>query len=285
MSKEIRLQNEILIKPKSPFSLGFAELWHFRELLYFFSWKDIKVRYKQAFLGVLWTIIQPLTMMGIFIVFLTKGLGLSTAGMPPPLYFLSGLLLWQLFNQSVSNASHSMVQNAGIIKKIYFPRLILPSSGIMTASFDFIISVLLFLIVCIYYQISGSLNISWANLILSVGCAYLITTFFSFGLGTLLSALNVKYRDIRYALPFLIQAIFFITPVMYSSNTIENPIVKNILLMNPLSFGIEMIRSNISSSSLVIPIISMTSLILLTLLYFFGIFIFRKTEAYFADIV
>ncbi|MBK8515184.1 MAG: ABC transporter permease [Saprospiraceae bacterium] len=135
---------EIIIKPKSTFTFGWEELWEYRELLYFFTWKEIKVRYKQAVLGILWTILQPLAMMTIFVLLLSQGLGIKTGNIPAPIYYLSGLLIWNLFSHAVTNASQSMVSNANIIKKIYFPRLVIPISAVLTASFDFAISLFLF---------------------------------------------------------------------------------------------------------------------------------------------
>ena len=112
---------EIVINPRSSFAVNWQELWQYRELLYFFAWKEVKVRYKQAVLGVAWTLLQPLAMMAVFIVLLHRGLGVSTGEIPPPLYYLSGLIIWNLFNHAVTNAAGSMVSNANIIKKIYFP--------------------------------------------------------------------------------------------------------------------------------------------------------------------
>jgi len=280
------LSVEIIIKPKSVFTFGWKELWQYRELLYFFTWKEIKVRYKQAFLGILWTLLQPLAMMLIFVLLLSQGLGLKTEAVPAPIYYLSGLLIWNLFNHSVTYASQAMVSNGNIIKKIYFPRLVIPISATLTASFDFLISLGLFLGLLLYYEINSDLAISWVNLIISVLLGYIVTIFTAFSLGTFLSAINVKYRDVRYILPFLIQTLFFITPVMYDTSVIQQPWIKQILQLNPLNFAIELIRNNLTNiSSFALPSITLWVPAIVIILYMIAIYTFRKTEAYFADIV
>lgn len=277
---------EIIIKPKSVFTFGWKELWQYRELLYFFTWKEIKVRYKQAFLGILWTLLQPLAMMLIFVLLLSQGLGIKTGAIPAPIYYLSGLLIWNLFNHAVTYASQAMVSNGNIIKKIYFPRLVIPISATLTASFDFLISLGLFLGLLLYYEINSDLAISWMNLIISVLIGYIVTIFTAFSLGTFLSAINVKYRDVRYILPFLIQTLFFITPVMYDTSVIQQPWIKQILQLNPLNFAIELIRNNLTNiSSFALPSITLWVPAIVIILYMIAIYTFRKTEAYFADIV
>lgn len=280
------MSTEIIIKPKSAFTLGWKELWEFRELLYFFTWKDIKVRYKQAALGILWTLLQPLALMIIFVLMLSQGLGIKTGNVPPPIYYLSGLLIWNLFNQGVTNAAQSMVSNANIIKKIYFPRLVIPISAVLTSSFDFLISLILFYALLLYYSIAYTYEISWLNLSFGILISYLMAVFISFSLGTFLSAINVKYRDVRYVLPFLIQTLFFITPVMYDTSVIRQNWIKNILELNPLHFSIDLIRINISNSNTFVwPDLSLGVPIVILLIYTIAIYTFRKTESYFADIV
>jgi lipopolysaccharide transport system permease protein len=280
------MSQEIIIKPKSAFTFGWIEIWAYRELLFFFTWKEVKVRYKQAALGLMWTLLQPLAMMFIFVTFLSKGLGIETGNLPAPVYYLSGLLIWNLFNHAVTYASQSMVSNSNIIKKIYFPRLVIPISAILTSSFDFLINLVLFFSMLVYYSVTKTIDISWLNLFTSVFIAYAISIFTAFSLGTLLSAINVKYRDVRYVLPFLIQTLFFITPVMYDTSIIQQSWIRNILSLNPLNFAIEIIRNNIVDGSIFeIPQITLWVPMLITMLYIISIYTFRKTEAYFADIV
>lgn len=225
-------------------------------------------------------------MMAIFVLLLSEGLGIKTGSVPPPIYYFSGLLMWNLFNHAVTHASQSMVSNASIIKKIYFPRLVIPISAVLTSSFDFLISLMLFYGLLVYYTISGDLVISWLSFTISLIIGYFISVFTAFSLGTFLSAINVKYRDVRYVLPFLIQTLFFITPVMYDTSIIKQPWIKTILELNPLNFAIELVRNNITNTSQFFwPEISFYVPILIIALYVIAIYTFRKTEAYFADIV
>jgi lipopolysaccharide transport system permease protein len=276
----------LVIRPPKSFTLGWKELWEYRELLYFFTWKEIKVRYKQAALGVLWTWLQPLSMMVVFTLVLNKGLGLSTGGIPAPLYYLSGLLIWNLFQQGVSHAAQSMVSHSHIIKKIYFPRLVIPISAIGTATFDFVISLIIFVAFVLGYHIQQPLPISIPYMMMAFGLSYLVTAVTAFSVGTLLSAINVKYRDVRYVLPFIVQSVFFITPVMYDTRTLDNIWAQRILELNPLQYAIQLVRASLAGNDLsVFCHFSWHLPMLLILLYFCAIYIFRKTEAYFADIV
>jgi len=225
-------------------------------------------------------------MMTIFVLLLSKGLGIGTGNIPAPIYYLSGLLIWNLFNHAVTHASQSMVSNASIIKKIYFPRLVIPLSAVLTSSFDFMISLGLFYGLLLYYDMSTTMDISWIYLTISILIAYFMAIITAFSLGTLLSAINVKYRDVRYVLPFLIQTLFFITPVMYDASIIRQPWIKDILELNPLNYAIDLIRFNISDQSdFVLPAISVLVPVFMLILYVVSIYTFRKTEAYFADIV
>lgn len=279
------LYKEIVIKPLNSLTTGWKEIWQYRELLYFFAWKEVKVLYKQAFLGVIWTVLQPLAMMLIFVLIFSKGLGLHTGAIPAPLYYLCGLLIWNLFNQSITGAANSMVGNANIIKKIYFPRLIIPLSAILTASFDFVISLLILIVFGLYYSLKMQLDFEVLPLIVSFGYAYLITIVLAFGIGTLLSAINVKYRDVRYALPFFVQSLFFITPVMFDNESLNTSFLRVVLALNPLHHAISSVRNTLESGYLNLSSISWTMPIILLIIAIIGLFVFRKTEAYFADIV
>jgi lipopolysaccharide transport system permease protein len=277
---------EIVIKPRSSFAVNWQELWQYRELLYFFAWKEVKVRYKQAVLGVAWTLLQPLAMMVVFIVLLHRGLGVSTGEIPPPIYYLSGLVIWNLFNHAVTNAAGSMVSNAHIIKKIYFPRLVIPISSVLVSSFDFLISLLLFFSLVLYYHISGIIEVSWLMVIPAVLIAYIITAITAFSLGTFLSAINVKYRDVRYALPFFVQSLFFITPVMYDGRVIQSAWIVNVLQWNPLYWAIDMVRQALLGNLIWGQSSDIWWIgLVLVLMFMIAIYVFRKTEAYFADIV
>jgi lipopolysaccharide transport system permease protein len=266
------------IRPPSGFSLGLKELWQYRELFYFFSWRDIKVKYKQTYLGVLWALLQPLGMMLIFTFIFSRTLKIETPFSHYPVFVLSGLILWGLFNSSVSHAAESMIQNANIIKKNYFPRLIIPCSAILVALFDFIMALLIFIILCIWFK----QPVAW-NAILFFPAGILLTLLAAFGLGTFLSALNIKFRDFRYVVPFMLQVLFFSSQVIYPLQSITQSYLKYILAINPLNGAIELFRApmtGLDPDMNVILISSVTAIIIAAA----GLFYFRKTENYFADI-
>ena len=276
---------EFEIKPRSKFTLGVRELWQYRELFYFFTWRDIKVRYKQAFLGVLWAIMQPLSMMLIFTFIFSRGLDVKSDGLPYPIFAFSGLMIWNIFSNGLQNAASSMVSNANIIKKIYFPRLIIPMSSILTALFDFLFAFVVFIGLIFYYQIP----FSFIKLLIFLPLSILLTVMTTFGLGTFLAALNVKYRDFQYALPFFIQFLLFVNPILYSSKTFNNPLIQKIMLFNPIAGAIDLVRSifNVPQTQMGEGInVNHLSLQFLTasLILLFGIYFFRKTESYFADL-
>ena len=270
---------ELEIKPKEKFSIGFQELWEYRELFYFFTWRDIKVKYKQTFLGFLWAIIQPLFMTVVFTVFIGDSIVQKTnLPIPYPLFALSGMLLWTIFSGGMSNAANSMVSNSNIIKKIYFPRLIIPISSVLVALVDFFISFLVFILLLFIYKV----EIHFAAL-LFLPLSILTTCLSAIGCGTLLAALNIKYRDVRYILPFIVQGLLFLTPVLFPVNISGNPIAQFSLKLNPISGALELIRGLFEGYDINYQTvcISVTSSILLFVL---GIIYFRKTEAYFADL-
>jgi lipopolysaccharide transport system permease protein len=179
--------------------VNWKELWRYRELFYFFTWRDIKIKYKQTFLGFLWAILQPLLLMVIFTFFFGKALKVPSQSLPYPVFVFSGLLLWNIFSSGLTSSSNSMVNNASIIKKIYFPRLIIPVSSILVALFDFCMAFVLFLPLLLYYHQPLSVHALWCWPV-----ALLITLMATLGPGSWLAALNVKYRDFRYVIPFIV---------------------------------------------------------------------------------
>lgn len=270
---------ELEIKPQHKFTLGWRELWHYRELFYFFTWRDIKVRYKQATLGILWAAMQPLSMMVLFTFIFSRGLKVSSDGLPYPIFAFSGLMIWNIFSNGLLNAASSMIANANIIKKIYFPRLIIPLSSILTALFDFLFAFAAFIGLLVYYQLPFAL---W-KLLLFTPLSILLTVVTTFGLGTLLASLNVKYRDFQYALPFIIQFLLFLNPVLYSTKAFENNFALRIMRLNPIAGAINLMRAIFTEGSVEWFAIGSQFLVALVLL-FSSVYFFRKTEAYFADI-
>ncbi len=277
------IETDYIIKPQKQLRLNWKELWQYRELFYFFTWRDIKVKYKQTILGFLWVILQPLLMMGVFVLFFSKGLKISTDNIPAPIFYLSGLIYWNLFSAGLSSSANSMVNNAQIIKKIYFPRLIIPISSILVATFDFMISLLIFTIILLGYLFLSDISLSVWTPFLFIA-ALLLTLITTFGLGTLLASLNIQYRDFRYVIPFMIQFMLFITPVFYPLRLFESiPYLKYILALNPITGAILLARASLLTTTLDWIIVSISSCSAI-LLFVLGLFIFKKMEAYFADI-
>jgi lipopolysaccharide transport system permease protein len=271
---------EYEIKPAGKFSVNFREIWDFKELFYFFTWRDIKVKYKQTMLGFLWAILQPAIMMAIF-TFLFKDLvnDQIKIKVPYPVFVYTGLMFWLIFSTGLQNAGNSMVNNANIIKKIYFPRLIIPLSSILVALFDFLMTIILYAILLIYYQV----DVSWLRLFVCFPLALLITLVTTFGVGSFLAALNVKYRDFRYIIPFIVQALMFLTPVILPVNGIKYSWLQIILNLNPLSSAMVLARSVIDPSPLD-PIQILIGVLLSFFWLILGIIYFQKTESYFADL-
>lgn len=270
---------EFEIKPQNKFSLGLKELWDYRELFYFFTVRDIKVKYKQTILGFLWAVIQPLVMALLFSFFLGKAITSYTPlELPYEIFALSGLVLWGIFSSGLNNAGNSMVSNANIIKKIYFPRLIIPISAVLVGLFDFFMAFLVFIGYCFYKDI----HFIWQAAYL-FPLAVLLTCIATFGSGTLLAALNVKYRDFRYIIPFLIQFLLFLTPVIYPVTIANNPYLELLLALNPMTAPMDIFRAGILNGELHLTsdLISLCS----SLTFFIiGLVYFKKTEAYFADL-
>ena len=269
---------ETIISPSHRFSMNLKELWNYRELFYFFTWRDIKVKYKQTTLGFLWAVLQPLLMMVIFTFFFGKVLNIPSQNLPYPVFVFSGLLLWNTFSGGLTNAANSMVSNGPIIKKIYFPRLIIPIASILVALFDFLMAFILFIPLLLYYDQPVSVNALWLWPL-----AILISLVAILGPGSWLSALNVKYRDFRYVIPFLIQVLFFLSPVIYPASILYHPLLKYIIVLSPMYAAIELFRTPLTGiypdvQLLFISILSGFILLLIGLIYF------RKTEEFFDDL-
>jgi lipopolysaccharide transport system permease protein len=269
---------EYIIAPPRRLSLHLAELWEHRELIYFFTWRDIKVKYKQTFLGVFWAILQPVFMMLIFTFFFGRALQVTVPGMSYPAFVLSGLVLWNLFSGGITNAGNSMVNNANIIKKIYFPRLIIPISSTLSAAVDFLFaSLVLTAVLLIYHQ-----SVAW-SILLAWPAAVFLTLTGILGLGCWLGALNIKYRDFRYVIPFLVQAMMFLTPVIYPISFIPYRWAEIAVAINPMFAAITLFRAPMTTE-LMDPTLMGISIGANFFLALFGLFYFKKTETYFADL-
>lgn len=270
----------ITIKPRSnPLAIDFAELWRYRELFFIFAWRDIKVRYKQTFLGAAWAIFQPLISTFIFTVFFGRLAKIPSGVLPYSLFVLCGLVFWNFFSGAVTHASNSLIENENIVKKVYFPRLVLPLSSLITNFIDFGISLVMMLIFSFVLGFIPSLMFI-PILILGI----LIASIGAGGLGLFLSAFNVKYRDVRYILPFFIQTMLFLTPVIYPTSIVSNT-NKYIMAINPMTGVIEAIRVTVAGTGNIDWLLLGLSALSAIIFFIIGLIYFRQTEAFFADIV
>ncbi len=272
-------KSEMVIEPPVRFSLNLKELWHYRELFYFFAWRDVKVKYKQTALGVLWVLLQPLLLVGIFTFFFSRMLGVSTPGMPYPLFALSGIILWNFFASSITSSGSSMLQNAPIIKKIYFPRLIIPIASIISSSIDLMIGIILLIIVSFFYPVP----VDFLKLLICWPTALIFAFIGSAGLGCWLSALTVKYRDFRFVVPFFIQLGFFVTPVIYTMNFQNYRWLPYVLSLNPIYSAILLFRAPYANGGVDVIMISVGAVSTMISAWL-GTAYFKKTEAFFADL-
>ncbi|MFA6473925.1 MAG: ABC transporter permease [Patescibacteria group bacterium] len=269
----------ITIRPtKGWIAINFRELWHFRGLLYTFTWRDIKVRYKQAVIGILWALIQPFTTMVIFSVFFGGLAKVPSDGVPYPIFVFSGLLFWNYFSTSLTNSSNSLIDNENIIKKVYFPRLILPISPAITPIVDFFIALVILGGMMVFYKFTPS----WESLIY-LPILILLSFLTASGVGSLLAAINVRYRDIRYALPFFIQIMLYLTPVIYPTTLLSEK-YQWLLALNPMTGIIETARSVFIHTKPVNFHLLLISFVAALFFFFLGIYYFRRTERIFADV-
>jgi lipopolysaccharide transport system permease protein len=268
-----------IIQPKeNPLFIDFAEIWHFRDLFYVLTWRDIKVRYKQTVIGIAWAIFQPIITMIIFTLFFGNLAKIPSGNLPYSLFVFCGLVYWNFFSGSLTRASNSLIDNENIIKKVYFPRLILPMSAVITNFIDFAINFALLILFSIYLKFIPN---PMSLVIIPLGI--IITILSSAGLGYFLAAFNIKYRDVRYILPFFIQLLMFLSPVIYPTNIIK-PSNKIIMALNPMSGVIESVRAVISNSNIDWPILFLSFLSSI-IIFLLGLYYFRRTERLFADIV
>jgi len=268
-----------IIKPHKTFSWDqLREIWEYRELLYFFTWRDLKVRYKQTFIGVSWAVFQPFMSMVVFSIFFGYLAKMPSDGIPYPIFVYVGLLLWQFFSGSLNMVSGCLVGNRGIITKVYFPRIILPISSVITKFVDFAIASGVLVGLMFYYGYMPRLS---GLLILPL--LVLITFMAALGLGLFLASLNVKYRDVGHVLPFFIQLMMFLAPVIYPASL--TGIYSWFLAMNPMTGVIKAARAALLGNFPINWELLGISGLVCFLLMIFGLYYFNKTEKYFADIV
>ena len=260
-------------------SLKLKELWKYRELLYFLTWRDIKVRYKQTVLGATWAILQPFLTMVVFSLFFGRLTNMPSDGVPYPLFSFAALVPWTFFATGITASSSSLVGNSNLIKKVYFPRLTIPISSVLSGTVDFLIAFVVLILMMLFYGIMPTANVIFLPFFL------LLAFVTSFGVGLWLSAMNVQFRDVRYIVPFLIQLWLFATPIVYPSSLITNDIVRTLYGINPMTGVIEGFRwalLGVDTAPGPILIVSTAAAVLLMLS---GLFYFRRMEKTFADVV
>jgi lipopolysaccharide transport system permease protein len=260
-------------------ALNLRDLWVYRELIYFLTWRDIKVRYKQAALGVAWALLQPLLTMVIFSVILGNLLKVPTEnGIPYPVFSFVALLPWQLFANALQKSGISLVGNANLLTKIYFPRLVIPISAVAGGLVDFGISFLVLFGLMWYYHIQLTWNILWLPLLI------LLALLTALAVGLWLSALNVQYRDVQQMIPFLVQAWFYASPVVYSAGIIPSARWQLVYALNPMAGVIQGFRWALLGTQPPDAALAVSSLVVLVLLVS-GVYFFKRMERTFADIV
>lgn len=268
-----------LLKPASGWvSLNLGEVWRFRELLYFLTWRDVIVRYKQTALGASWAIIQPFLTMVVFSLFFGHLASMPSDGIPYPVFSFAALVPWTFFANGLTQSSNSLVGSANLIQKVYFPRLMIPAASVLGGVIDFILAFVVLLGMMAFYRIVPSINVLWLPGFLLLA---LIT---SLGVGLWLSALNVRFRDVRYVVPFITQFWLFATPIAYPSSLLEEP-WRTIYGLNPMVGVVEGVRWALlgtkTAPGAMIAVSSLTSVLVLVS----GAYYFRRMEKAFADII
>jgi homopolymeric O-antigen transport system permease protein len=269
----------IRIEPTHGFvSLRLKELWQYRELLYFLVWRDIKVRYKQTALGAAWAIIQPLFTMLIFSVFFGRLAKVPSDGIPYPLFSFCALVPWTFFSQGITMGSNCVVQSANVVKKVYFPRLAMPIATVLAGVVDLLLAFLMLLVMLVFYRRVPTANIIWLPFLV------LLAFISALGVSLWLSALNVEYRDIRHATPFLVQLWMYATPIAYPSSLLHEP-WRTIFGLNPMAGVVEGFRwALLGAHTKPGPMVAVSSVAALIILVG-GAAYFRRMEKTFADVV
>ena len=267
-----------VIEPGSGWrDLGIGELWAHRELLYFFIWRDLKVRYKQTFFGVAWAVLQPVLLMAVFSISLGRIPGVGPSGVPYPLFIFAGLVPWTLFAQSLTGASNSLVGGEAIITKVYFPRLLLPFAAVGSFVLDFVVALGVLVLLMLWFGVAPTLSILW------VPALTLLALVTALGVGTFFAALNVRYRDVKYVVPFLVQLWLFASPVVYSSDLIPER-WKTLYALNPMAGVVEGFRWAVIGGprpdALILVSAAASAMILVGALFYF-----RRVERTFADVI
>ncbi|MCL7475975.1 MAG: ABC transporter permease [Methanosarcinales archaeon] len=270
---------ELVIRPqKGLFSIDLPELMHYRELLYFLTWREVKVRYKQTIMGASWALLQPLFTMIVFTLIFGGLAKMPSEGIPYPVFSYSGLLLWIYFSNSVSSSGNSLVGNSALISKIYFPRLFIPTSACLSGLVDYVIALVILVFMMIYYNLVPNVSIIMLPLLVFT------TLILASGIGYWLSSISVKYRDVHFILPFFIQLFMFISPVIYPTNIVGEK-YQWLLYLNPMTGLIDAHRAVLLGHMPVNFGALGISMVISVVIFLSGIMYLKKTEKYFADLI
>jgi lipopolysaccharide transport system permease protein len=257
--------------------LNLAEVWDYRELLYFLTLRDIKVRYKQTLMGAAWVIIQPLMLMLVVTLVFNRFARIDAGSLPYPLFAYSGLLLWTFFAGGVTNGTYSLVSNVNLVTKVYFPRMFIPAAAVGAGLFDLGIASLLLVVLAVYYGVA----LTWGLLMLPV--FVLLVTWLALGVGMTVAALTVRYRDLRHALPFVMQFWMFASPVVYPSSIVPEG-WRWLYVLNPLTGILEGFRAALAGEAFNWKLIGVSAAVSLALLLV-AVYVFRRAEDSFADVI
>jgi lipopolysaccharide transport system permease protein len=265
-------------------ALKLPELWEYRELLFFLVWRDVKVRYKQTLLGAAWAILQPLAAMVVFTIFFGRLAGVGSDGLPYPLFSYAGLLPWTFFAQGISQSSDSLVGSQNLIKKVYFPRLVIPSSSVLGGLVDFALAFLVLIGMMVWYRVAPT------SAVFALPALLLLAFATALGVGMWLSALNVEYRDVKYVVPFFIQLWLFVTPVIYPMSQVTAKLQQLGLPgwlygLNPMAGVVEGFRWALLGTGRAPGPVILASSAVAVLLVVSGAYYFRRMERTFADVV
>ena len=273
------IQNEIIIKPTKGLSaLRLREIWEYRELFYFLVWRDIKIKYKQTFLGAAWALIRPLMGMVVFTILFNKVVGFAVEGVPYLLFTFCGVVAWNFFSEGVTGASQSLLVNANLISKVYFPRVIIPAAAILAGLLDFAVAFGLAIVLMIYFQFAPTLSI------MLLPAFIVLTILTSLGIGFWFSSVSVQYRDVAHALPFIVQVVFWITPVGYAAIKIPEH-YRIVYWLNPIVCVIEGFRWSILHYGDLPLNLVMLSCCVALMLFITGLMNFLRMERKFADVI
>ncbi len=274
-----RAMPTLIIRPSTGWiPLNLPDLWHYRELIYFLTWRDIKVRYKQTVLGAAWAILQPFMTMVVFSIVFGRLAGIPSEGLPYPIFAYCALLPWQLFAHALTQSSNSLVANEHLITKVYFPRLVVPLSAVVAGLLDFLIAFVVLIGMMLYYDVRPTAAVWTMPLFLSLAVAAAL------GVGLWLSALNVQYRDVRNTIPFLTQFWLFATPVAYPSTLVPEP-WRPLYGLNPMTGVVEGFRWALLGKAEGPGGLLAVSVAIVILILVSGLYYFRRMERTFADVV